>query len=92
MDVVFSVVKCVCIHIPSYLPVVHGHLNESPVNVLRDTGCSGGVVRRDLIRPDQFTGKKTILFMINCSAISVPVAQCSIESPECSGATDVLCM
>ena len=67
-------VGCVCSHIPPNLPV-RGHLNESPVNVLRDTGCSGFVVRRDLTRPDQFTGMKKILVMINRSAISVPVAR-----------------
>ena len=60
--------------------MVHGHLNESQVNVLRDTGCSGVVVRRDLIRPDQFTGEKNILVMINRSVISTQVARCSFNS------------
>ena len=72
--------------------MVQDHLNESPLNILRDTRCSGVVVRQDLIRPDQFTSIKTIMFMINRSAISVPVARCSIESAVFSGETDVLCV
>ena len=48
----FSVVGCVCNHIPPNLPVVQGHLNGSPVYVHKDTGCSGIVHRQDLIRPD----------------------------------------
>ena len=35
---------------------------------------------------------KTILVMINRSAISMPVAQCRIDSPVSSGDTDVLCI
>ena len=74
-------VGCVCSHSPPNLPVVQGRLNESPVNVLRDTGCSGVVLRRDLIRTDQFTGKMKILAMINRSAIYVPVTRCSVDFP-----------
>lgn len=37
------------------MPTSNGMLCEHLVTVLRDTGCSGGVVRRDLLCDDQLT-------------------------------------
>ena len=31
------------------MPVVKGRVGEKSVNVLRDTGCSGIVVKKDLV-------------------------------------------
>ena len=31
------------------MPVVKGRVGEKPVDVLRDTGCSGIVVKKDLV-------------------------------------------
>ncbi|XP_068697176.1 uncharacterized protein [Montipora foliosa] len=39
----------------SKMPVVKGRVGEKTVNVLRDTGCSGVVVKKDLVSEDQFT-------------------------------------
>ena len=38
------------------MPVVKGRVGEKSVDILRDTGCSGIVVKRDLASEDQFTG------------------------------------
>ena len=38
------------------MPVVKGRVGEKTVDVLRDTGCSGVVVKKDLVGEDQFTG------------------------------------
>ena len=40
----------------SKMPVVKGRVGEKSVDILRDTGCSGIVVKRDLASEDQFTG------------------------------------
>ena len=42
----FPVVGNVCDHIPSNLPITQGCVGETPVSILRDTGCSGIVVRQ----------------------------------------------
>ena len=39
----------------SKMPVVKGRVGEKCVDVLRDTGCIGIVVKRDLVSEDQFT-------------------------------------
>ena len=38
------------------MPVAEGRLGEIQISVLRDTGCSGVVVRKCLIDADQLTG------------------------------------
>ena len=81
----FPVVGNVCDQIPSNLPIMQGCVGETPFTTLRDTGCSRIVVKRDLVRDNQLTGKKRILVMINRSAITVSIARCKIVSPVCSG-------
>ena len=43
------------------MPVVKGRVRENSVDVLRDTGCSGIVVKKDLVSEDQ-KALKTHLF------------------------------
>ena len=52
------------------MPIIQGRVEKTPVSILRDTWCSGIVVRRDLVRDDQLTGEKRILVMINTEPIA----------------------
>ena len=81
-----------CNHIPSNLPIMQGCVGETPVSILRDTGCSGIVAKRDLVRDDQLTGEKRILVMINRSAITVLIARCKTVSYIFSGEVEVSCI
>ena len=44
----------------SQMPVVKGRVGETSVDVLRDTGCSGIVVK-DLVSENQFTGDFNVM-------------------------------
>ena len=88
----FPVVDKVRDHIPSNLPIMQGCVGETSVSILSDTGCSGIVVRRDLVRDNRITGEKRILVMINRSVITVPIARCKIVSPIFSGEAEVSCI
>ena len=57
------------------MPVVKGRVGEKSVDVLRDTGCSGLVVKRDLVSEDQFTGDFNVMLLIDNSARKVPIAK-----------------
>ena len=46
------------------MPVVKGRVGEKCVDVLRDTCCSGIVVRRGLVSEDQFTGDFNVMLLI----------------------------
>ena len=39
------------------LPVVNGIVNGEQVKVLRDTGCTAAIIKKDLVKPHQFTTK-----------------------------------
>ena len=46
------------------MPVVKGRVGEKTVDVLRDTGCSGIVVKKDLVGKDQFTGDFNVMLLL----------------------------
>ena len=48
----------------SKMPVVKDRVGEKTVDVLRDTGCSGVVVKKDLVGEDQFTGDLTSCYLL----------------------------
>ena len=60
------------------MPVVRGRVGEKSVDVLRDTGCSGTVVKRDLVSEDQFTGDFNVMLLIDNTGRKVPIAKIDI--------------
>ena len=45
------------------MPVMKGRVGENSVDVLRDTGCSGIVVKKDLVSENQFTGDFNVMLL-----------------------------
>ena len=62
------------------------------VSVLRDTGCSTVVVRKDLVLDNQMTGKVQRCILIDGTVRDAPVARIWISSPYYTGSVDALCM
>ena len=79
---------------PGGMPVVQGRVNSAPkfVEVLRDTGCSGAVVRQELCKKDSYTGLTKSCLMINGEVVNIPVAKVNIDSPYYSGEVEALAM
>ena len=48
----------------SKIPVVKGRVGAKTVDVLRDTGCSGVVIKKDLVGKDQFTGDFNVMLLL----------------------------
>ena len=69
----------------SKMPVVKGRVGEKCVDVLRDTGCSGIVVKRDLVSEDQFTGDFNVMLLIDNTARKVPIAKIDVDTPYLKG-------
>ena len=57
------------------IPVVKGRVGEKTVDVLRDTGCSGIVVKKSLVSEDQFTSDFNVMLLIGNTARKVPIAR-----------------
>ena len=80
-------------HFPrSRLPTAVGTVNGQEVRVLRDTGCTGVIVNRNLVSENQFIGKECGVTLINDSQQKCPVARINIDCPFFRGTTDALCI
>ena len=80
-------------HFPrSRLPTAVGTINGKEVRVLRDTGCTGVIVKRNLVSENQFIGKECGVTLINDSQQKCPVARININCPFFRGSTNALCI
>ena len=71
----------------SKMPVVKGKVGD---DVLR--GCSGVVVKKDLVGEDQFTGDLNIMLLIDNTARKVPIARIYVDTPYLKGHVEVQCL
>ena len=74
------------------MPVVKGRVGEKPVDVLRDTGCSGLVVKRDLVSEDQLTGDFNVMLLIDNTARKVPIAKIVVDTPYLKVQVEAQCL
>ena len=74
------------------MPVTQGKLGQNIVSVLRDTGCSGVVIRRNLVSDDQLTGTNKYCVLVDGTVQHLPVAYIFIDSPYFVGSIEALCM
>ena len=80
-------------HFPrSRLPTAVGTVNGKEVRVLRDTGCTGVVVRRSLVSDGQMLNKQSGVTLINNYNQRCSMARINIDCPFFRGSTDALCI
>ncbi|MEW8548610.1 MAG: hypothetical protein AB2693_34345, partial [Candidatus Thiodiazotropha sp.] len=76
----------------SEMNTVQGVMGERKVDVLRDTGCTGVIVRKSLVPQSAFTGKTLTMVMVDSSTQTLPEAKVSIDSPYYKGEVLALCL
>ncbi|XP_062583952.1 uncharacterized protein LOC134245703 [Saccostrea cucullata] len=74
------------------MPVSDGYVGNHPVEVLRDSGCTGVVVKTSLVPKDQLTGRNVESVLIDGTVRKVPEAYINIHTPFISGKVKALCM
>ena len=80
-------------HFPrSRLPTAIGTVNGKEVRVLRDTGCTGVVVRRSLVSDGQMLNKQSGVTLINNYKQRCHMTRINIDCPFFRGSTDALCI
>ena len=85
---IVEVVSCL-----ANMPVKKGIICEdTEVEVLRDTGCSTVIVKRDLVPESCLTGKKSLVRLANGQIHSYPLASFSVVTPYFSGNLTAICM
>ena len=76
----------------SAMSTVQGLVGEKPVEVLRDTGCSGVIVSKDLVPESVYTGRSQTMVMVDYSSKLVPEVKVSIDTPYYKGEVLALCV
>ena len=66
-------------------------MDDRVVQTLRDTGCSGILVKQELVKPDQYMGKFGLIKLVDCTVREVPLAKLKIDTPYLTGDVEALC-
>ena len=74
------------------MPLATGKVGESVVKVLRDTGCNGVIVRRELVKENDFTGSKGYAIAIERTSNEALFAEIEVDTPYNTGVTQVICL
>ncbi len=74
------------------MPVVEGRIcgRTGSVRVLRNTGCSGGIIRRSMCSEDSFTGETRTCVMIKGDPFTAPVVHIMVDTPYFTGQFNAL--
>ncbi|KAJ8050336.1 hypothetical protein HOLleu_03495 [Holothuria leucospilota] len=74
------------------LPTYDGKVGQKLVKVLRDTGCSGVVVKSSFVETNQVTGEYQACVMIDGTVKLFPKANISVDTPFFRGNVTAVCM
>jgi len=74
------------------MPLSTGYVDGNLMTVLRDTLCSGIVVRRNKIRDENLTGKMQTCVLADRTKVNAPVANICIDTPCLIGTYEDRCM
>ena len=74
------------------MPTSIGMVGNKSVIVLRHTGCSGVIVKRELVAEEQLTGKVGYIMTVARTFLKAPFANVEISTPYYSGTVEALCL
>ncbi|GFS19588.1 hypothetical protein ElyMa_003293700 [Elysia marginata] len=74
------------------LPILRGEIGGREVDVMRDTGCEGVVVRRHLVDAGQLTGECCLLLRIDNTALLAEKAVINLRTPFLSREVKAMCI
>ena len=74
------------------MPLATGKVGENEVEVLRDTDCNGVIVRRELVKKEDFTGSMGYVMAIDRTLKEAPIAEIKMDTPYYTGVTQAICL
>ena len=77
--------------VQSLMPVLQGKMAGKVVDVLRDTGSSGVVVKKGLVPEECFSGQMQMIRLADGSVMRVPLAEVEIDTPYYTGKVQAWC-
>ena len=69
-----------------------GKRGENVVEVRRDTGCNGVIVRRELVKENDFTGSMGYVMAIDRTLKEAPIAEIKVDTPYYKRVTQAICL
>ena len=79
-------------HGKSKMPLYDGKVGGNRVQVLRDTGCDGVIVKSEFVEDDQFTGKMGYMLRIDNTVVEARKAIIKVDTPFLKGKVEALCL
>ena len=67
-------------------------MGENVVEVLHDKGCNGILVRRELVKEDDFTGSMGYVMAINQTSKEAPIAEIKVDMAYYTGVIQAICL
>ena len=85
---------CLDENLSNQMPTSIGMVGNKSVTVLRDTGCSGVIVKRELVAEEQLTGKVgyTSIMTVARTLLKAPFANVEMNTSYFSGTVEALCL
>ena len=69
-----------------------GKMGESVVEVLRDTGCNCVIVRRELVKEDDFASSMGYVIAIDWTLKEAPIGEIKVDTPHYTRVTQAICL
>ena len=76
----------------TYLCCLSGKVGDKKVKVLRDTGCSGVIIRRELVDEADFTEEMGHIMTVNCTIKRGLMAKVEVDTPIYVGTVEAMCL
>ena len=73
------------------MPLATRKVGENEADVLCDTGCNGVIVRRELVKKDDFTSSMVYVMAIDQTLKEAPIAEIRVDMTYYTGATQAIC-
>ena len=74
------------------MPVKTGKIHDNNISVLRDSGCSGVVIKAEYVKPSEMTGEVKTCILIDGTVRQFPIANIVVDTPYFQGPVSALCM
>jgi len=74
------------------LPLAKGLVGDNEVEVLRDTGCDGVIVKKKFVSEEQLTGEEGFMVMVDRTRTKAPIAKIQIKTPFYDGDVSAYCL
>ena len=87
-------IPCMNAYVPNKdpMPVTKGRVGQHSVQALRDTGCSGIVVKEKFVDKQQYTGAIVVIRLADNTFRKAPVARIHVDTPFLQGEVDAVCL